>query len=52
MTNEEANFDEPLGVFRRQKAEATRLWFCAATINEVSKDRRPNRMIQQTPGSG
>lgn len=50
MTNKEADFDERLGIFRRQKAEATRLWFCAAAINEVSKDLRTNRMIQRTPG--
>src|SRR3954469_10692392 len=50
MTKEESDFDERLGIFRRQKAEATRIWFAASAINEVSKKPETNRMIQRTPG--
>src|SRR5688572_17562256 len=49
MTREEAEFDERLAIFRRQKAEATKIWFAAAAINEVSKNPKTNRMIQRTP---
>ena len=32
MTKEEAEFDERLGIFHRQKAEATKIWFAASAL--------------------
>lgn len=45
----EERFERALKTFERQVGEATRIWFAAAAINEISRRKDTNAAINRTP---